>query len=1157
MLLSSPSRRVAVALGVAPCSTVSETTAHQQSGDICALGSGERVEREIEGGEMQLFAVSLEAGQYTRLVLRRRGIDLLVAISTPDRRTVTRHENPAGPQSPVTVSIMAVTTGAYIVEVRPLEKWAAAGRYEIELESVRSPGPLDEKRLTAERKVEEGRRQQLLETKESSLAALASYEEALTFWREMSDRFEEANTLQFIAETHDGLRDSKAAIDKYEIAINARRDDADRQAEAYTRLWLAKLYPVENPDGSLPHHEAALKLFKEGHNRRGQAAAFYEMGLTKAHKQDWRTAIDYYEQALNIYSDQQDREAFDRHEEARALQAIGGAYGDWGNHVEALKFYHRALEGWQATGDLAQEGNTYNSLAVIEETQGNLQTALDNYAKALDRYQRGEVASERGKAAIRRMRASTLFNVGDTYATLLGDYPKAFELLQQSLSLRDDSRGKGRTLMMIGYVHVLAGEPQEALESCRQALPLQEEAGDLRKSQTFTVMGMAYSALGDHPKALEFYTRALEIQQNPTRPDRGGEAITQYRLGESYAAIREYRKALDAYARARRFWREEGRDGEALALFGMARVEKNLNNLGEALKHVRDALNVIEPLRTNVTGPQLRASYYATKIDYYELYIDLCMRLRDTGNHAALTAEAFAASERSRARSLLDMLAQARVEAGLKSDPSLAALIDKRRNLQKALDSTKIDRARTPKEKEATEGVAIGLEISRLSTERDSVEARLRSQYPRFAALMYPEPLTAVEAQSLLDDETLLLEFALGEDRSYVWALTSTELLGYPLPSRSDVEITARRLVELLRTGQPIQGETAARRKARMAQAESEYWRLATGFSRTILAPVAALLKKKRILVVADGQLRYLPFAALPSPRSALLSGPTLGATPLDTLLVKDHEIVSLPSASLLSVLRQTAPREPAPKSVAIFADPVFEKDDPRIQHATSGNIAPVAERRGALVQALRDVDGAGEASNLPRLPATGQEALDIEKVAPLGSSMKAIGFKANRKNATSAELSQYRIVHFATHGLLNEKNPELSGIVLSLYDEEGRFHEEGFLRLGDIYSLKLPVDLVVLSACRSGLGKEVRGEGLIGLTRGFMYAGASRVIASLWKVDDEATAELMKRFYEKMLRDGMSPAAALRAAQVSLSEQRRWSSPYYWSGFVLQGEWK
>jgi CHAT domain-containing protein len=203
----------------------------------------------------------------------------------------------------------------------------------------------------------------------------------------------------------------------------------------------------------------------------------------------------------------------------------------------------------------------------------------------------------------------------------------------------------------------------------------------------------------------------------------------------------------------------------------------------------------------------------------------------------------------------------------------------------------------------------------------------------------------------------------------------------------------------------------------------------------------------------------------------------------------------------------------------------------------------------------LRDVDPVSHAGKLPRLPATLREAKQIIDLVPPGSSFQALASNANRENVTSNELSNYRIVHFATHGILNERNPELSGVVLSLYDEQGRFHPEGYLPLRDIYGLNLSADLVVLSACRTGLGKPVRGEGLIGLTRGFMYAGTQRVLATLWKVDDDATTEFMRRFYQNMLKEGKTPAAALRSAQWSMSQDSRWGSPYYWAGFILQGE--
>jgi CHAT domain-containing protein len=287
----------------------------------------------------------------------------------------------------------------------------------------------------------------------------------------------------------------------------------------------------------------------------------------------------------------------------------------------------------------------------------------------------------------------------------------------------------------------------------------------------------------------------------------------------------------------------------------------------------------------------------------------------------------------------------------------------------------------------------------------------------------------------------------------------------------------------------------------------------------------------KRILVVADGALQYVPFAALPVP----------GRSGEPVPMVAEHEIVSLPSASVLAVLRrETRNRTPPGKVVAVLADPVFEADDPRLR-AVSDERRPTAPPAGP---------------GYPRLAATRQEADAIVAMAPEGMAFRAVDFAASRATAMSPDLARYRIVHFATHGLLDNENPGLSGVILSTFGERGQA-QDGVLRLHDIYGLRLPAELVVLSACNTALGKPVRGEGLVGVVRGFMYAGAKRVVASLWKVDDDATGEMMRRFYRGLLREGRSPAAALREAQVSLWRQDRWRPPYYWAAFVLQGEWR
>jgi CHAT domain-containing protein len=384
----------------------------------------------------------------------------------------------------------------------------------------------------------------------------------------------------------------------------------------------------------------------------------------------------------------------------------------------------------------------------------------------------------------------------------------------------------------------------------------------------------------------------------------------------------------------------------------------------------------------------------------------------------------------------------------------------------------------------------------------------------------------------VLDPDTLLLEYSLGEDRSFLWAVTSDTLQSYTLPSRAVIEAAARSLYRAWSVGNGVAGPEAARR--------------AGALSRMLLGPAARSLSKKRVAIVAEGALLYVPFAALPLPSRR-------GGTAGGIALVDEHEIVSLPSASTLAVLREEASGRKAPqRRIAVLADPVFSGRDPRVRGARAAALSAADRDVGnALVRSLQDVGLAG----LERLSGSRREAQAIAALAGPGEVFSALDFEASRAAALGPEVAGARIVHFASHALLDSRHPDLSGIVLSLVDEHGG-PADGFLQARDVYKLRLSADLVVLSGCQTAIGKEVRGEGLLGLSRGFMYAGAPRVIASLWKVPDRATSELMKRFYRGILSEGMRPAEALRAAQIAIRQDKRWASPYSWAAFVLQGDW-
>jgi CHAT domain-containing protein len=481
---------------------------------------------------------------------------------------------------------------------------------------------------------------------------------------------------------------------------------------------------------------------------------------------------------------------------------------------------------------------------------------------------------------------------------------------------------------------------------------------------------------------------------------------------------------------------------------------------------------------------------------------------------AGFDALALQASESARARGLLEMLEEARAGIRDGADPALLA---RERDIRKLLNDKAAAQTRLLSSRPKPEQTAaLAREIEELTGQMHQLELEVRASNPRYRALVEPATPSVEEIQQLLDEDTVFVEYALGDPRSYAWVVRRGSLRSFVLPRRDAIDALARRVHALL------SARPGAKSEVEPALAE---------LSKIVLRPIAQELRARRVVIAAEGALQYVPFAALlaPSSRAPLIAG---------------HEIVTIPSAATLALLRRGEDRTPPEKTLLVLADSVFSSDDPRLERAAAVSSRVSSELRESL-------------ERMQRLPFTRLEADSIAQFVPATSRKKALDFDASRETAVGDEARRYRIVHFATHAVLNSQHPELSGIVLSLFDRNGR-PQDGFVRLHDVYRLRLPADLVVLSACQTALGKEIKGEGLIGLTRGFMHAGVPRVVASLWKVDDRATAELMRRFYEGMLGPRkLPPAAALRAAQLDMSKTAMWRQPYYWAGFLLQGEWR
>lgn len=411
-----------------------------------------------------------------------------------------------------------------------------------------------------------------------------------------------------------------------------------------------------------------------------------------------------------------------------------------------------------------------------------------------------------------------------------------------------------------------------------------------------------------------------------------------------------------------------------------------------------------------------------------------------------------------------------------------------------------------------------------IENELSLLETETRKNNPLRASVAVPEALTAQAIQGLLDDRSVLLQYAIGKERSYVWVVTSDSVRAVELADRETIEAAARRAYDSLKSYQ---------RASQPDLADA----LAT-LSDLIIAPAAPLLEsREHLIVAADGGLQYIPFGILPIIRNAGRAS-----------IMQVAEVAYVPSMSVLAARRMQKEAKQPDKSLAVFADPVFTEKDPRF---TRPEVTPMeVEQLSESSTTRSSVD-----LQLGRLAASGAEARAIAKLVPEDSRFIATGFDASRDSVLATELSDYRIIHFATHGLIDSRYPGLSALALSRFDAGGR-PQNGFLRLHDIYGMALNADLVVLSGCETALGREIRGEGLIGLVQGFLYAGARNLVVSLWQVPDRVTAELMTRFYGYVLHDGLRPAEALRQAQLSIAAERRWQDPYFWGAFiVLRGE--
>ncbi|HEX8176965.1 MAG TPA: CHAT domain-containing tetratricopeptide repeat protein [Pyrinomonadaceae bacterium] len=877
-----------------------------------------------------------------------------------------------------------------------------------------------------------------------------------------------------------------------------------------------------------------------------------------------------------------------------------------GKADQALGLLEQALKGFQAASD--QKG-----VAIAEDALGDLYNRQGQYNVALDHYQKARSAY--GSANDTYNSNLMLAKVADMYFRQgnVGEARSAYS--QMSVTKPDtsaagtakDAQRKANTAKGIGgrLRGLGSGTPSASTVSDASgvASDVKNEVEQTRNAYRQFILYAIY-ALGmgradyeskSYDSAQTNFNNALAAADNPiygkfgqarrwrvaARTSLGDVALNQGRFAD---ALKLYTAAADG---ARKDYRPDlvwpALRGIGRSRWGQAATEKDAKKANQgrdaAIAAYRDAITTIESIRAGSLGAdEARTTFLATTKDVYDeaagaLAERALMAQASggalTGEALTYAAEAFKITEQSRARSLLDMLG----ETGANITEGVPAELLKRKqdNLDRQQEIAQVmTGASLSADTEKKSNAELEAELDKLQTEYDSIENQIRAASPRYASLTQPTPLTLADVQSqVLDDKTALLEYSLGTPNSYLWAVTQGGVSLYKLPSRSTVDqqaidLRAQLVPAKLRTR--LVGADVASGQTRGLglstapvdnAAVTAFANASNALYKTAVEPAAKEIGDKRILVVADGSLNYVPFEALVSASG----GADYSALPY---LVKTNEVVYAPSASVIGVIRKQA-KPAAGKGMLLIADPVFNSGDPRARGAAAAPATGGDTRGLGLSSAIKDVAGeapaasgaAGTGLPLARLMGTRAEAEQIGQIVKTsgGTADTWLDLNANEANVSTRDLKNYRVVHIATHGLLNAERPQFTGLVLSLV---GNKAGDGFLRTDEIFNLNLGSPLVMLSACETGLGKEKKGEGVIGLTRAFMYAGAPTVGVSLWSVADRSTADLMTNFYRKMLTgQGMPAGAAMRQAQVDMITAKKYAAPFYWAPFVLVGDWR
>jgi len=824
---------------------------------------------------------------------------------------------------------------------------------------------------------------------------------------------------------------------------------------------------------SIESFEKAIFLSRESESKEHEVKCLRQLSITYEDSNNSKEFFHLNQVALKIAHSLNHEK-----EKGRCLINIGNFYKKAANYSEALNYYDQALNITRKLENKEDESICLSNIGLIYQDLGDYDRALEYLKNALkiDQFLKDEINISmdlNNMGTIFRARGIIFRSQEDLYKSLFY-FNKCLEFSISSMSMKNGTK-------IFKKIEV------QALNNIGTVLI---DLENLNEAQKYLILG---------------YKKALEIRDIEVI------GMSLVNLGIVYLFQGDIKESIKSFQNAVQLAKEIG-NLQILweAYFGLGQCYEKRSIFDQSVKCYKNAIDVIDMIRSQILLDSFKAGFTRDKLKVYEFLINILFKLNTENPSIETEKEIFHVTQKAKARAYLENLARSKVD------------VSKRLNLKVRKKENEISkRIALIKEQLSNSDLfeykrkELLIELQREEDKFMSLISEVNLEIPKISNIA--SPCRVEQIQQLLNKNTALIEYFLGENQTIMFLITKTEFCVFPLPSRNEIESSIRAFLKILSDPPKV---------------EFNWFLAAKRIYNELIFPAERKIKNVigNLIIIPDGILYYLPFETLVR---------SINGKPTEEgYLIKDYRISYAPSSSILFFLSRIHHENSSPKGLLAFGNPFY-----------SFSVPAKLKKQNINIKVLKDVYLNTDFA-FSSLPYSGREIIKISKYFPREKRDIFINKDAKEEVIKEISLIDYRIIHFACHALLDEKFPFRSGLVLS-FDEDSR--EDGFLQVREIYSLKLNTDLVVLSACQTGKGKLEIGEGILGFPRIFFYAGAKSVLFSLWKINDESTALFMNYFYYYLSQEN-EKAKALRLAKLKMIESK-FCHPFYWAAFVLNGD--